>query len=121
MRKIIISDKAKQSLFTESFVMDKKRGEMARKFRMELKQAIANGSYRFDSETNTIYLPNYKYTVGKKFAETLDGEPIPLHYTYDTVQRMLSQLDMTPMETNSFTISKQQIQENIKHKKITEK
>lgn len=85
--KIYITEKAQNRIFSESMMMDKERGKNARAFRVALKNAVNNGSYEIDDDT--IYIEGYSYTYGKKFAETADGEPIELHYTYDTVMRIL--------------------------------
>lgn len=89
---IFISESAKNRLFTESIKMDKERGKNARGFRMQLKRALENGEYNYDSMTNTIEIDGFSYQIGKKYAETNDGEPIPLHYTYNTVMRDIENL-----------------------------
>ena len=96
--KIIIKEDAKNRLFNESILMDKERGKNARAFRKALNDAIKTHSYELDSETNTIYIDGFSYTYGKKYAEDANGEPIPLHYTFDTVSRILQPL----FKENSF-------------------
>lgn len=97
--KIIITDTAKNRLFNESILMDKERGKNARTFRRELKKALKDNTYEIDDATNTIYIDGFSYTYGKKYAEDINGEPIPLHYTFNTVNELLQSL----FNDNSFS------------------
>ena len=120
MRKILISEEKANELFTESMLMDKERGKSARRFRIALKNAIVTGAYEFDANENTIYINGYKYEIGKKFAETNDGEPIPLHYTFNTVQKLIQGIGINTngqpnlnAEEDTYSLTKQELQEKM--------
>ena len=71
--------------------MDAERKKSAIEFRKELRKAFQDGTYSYDSDTRTITIDGYKYDIDKTFAETADGEPIPLHYTLNTVKKMIAE------------------------------
>ena len=74
----------------ESKIMDDKRRKLAISFRRGLQDALNSGDYMYDSQTRTITFNGFSYNIDKTFAETSDGEPIPLHYTYKTVKRLIN-------------------------------
>lgn len=96
IKKVYISESAKKRLFNESMLMDKERGKNARAFRVALKDALENNSYEYDAECNKIYIDGFSYELGKKYAEDNNGEPIPLHYTFNSVNKYI--MDMLNTE-----------------------
>jgi len=90
MKKIIISETAKNKIFVESMKMDAERKKSAAEFRKQLALQLKDGNYQYDNESRTITIDGFKYNIDKDYAETADGEPIPLHYTYNTVQKLVA-------------------------------
>ena len=91
MKKIIINETASNKLFCESIKMDAERRKSAIEFRKQLASQLQAGTYIYDSDTRTITIDGFKYNIDKSYAETSDGEPIPLHYTLKTVKRLISE------------------------------
>lgn len=96
---IIVTESAKNRLFNESVLMDKERGKNARAFRKALNNALSTNSYEYVPEENKIYIDGFSYEIGKKYAETNDGEPIPLHYTFNSVNKyIMDKIDLSDNE-----------------------
>lgn len=96
--KIIITESAKERLFTEATSIDKKRGVAARTFLKALKNALKNGTYEYDENTSKITFDNYEYKRNNEYAYILPDEymdsdedktPIDLHFTKNTVNKYL--------------------------------
>lgn len=91
-RQIIITENQKQRLFLEAASFDRQRGINAKMFRMALKKALQNQEYEYVPQENKLYIDGFTYEIGKKYAENAEGDPIDLHYTFQTVNRYINDM-----------------------------